>query len=290
MGSLEMGINMEGLTYSLLVAFSLLNAAFASDWNYGSEGPSTWSEHYPTCGGSSQSPINIGDPIITSKIPCKLEFSKAYSKHLKGSWKNNGHSLQFTLDDESASKTQLKGQYINSTYQLAQVHFHWGSKAEQGSEHTFQGKQSSLEMHAFHLNTQYEMDDAGNHPDGYLVVGILFNEFHPMTEFDPIHKLLGKYFQRYIKLSQNAVEAPEMKAKFSVEPFLAMSNVAESHYQYHGSLTTPGCNESVTWVLAPKILGVTPRAMKFLRQLKTDDGEPLVNNFRPVQDLNGREI
>jgi len=31
-------------------------------------------------------------------------------------------------------------------------------------------------MHMVHLNTKYEADDAGNHPDGYLVVGILFDE------------------------------------------------------------------------------------------------------------------
>ena len=36
--------------------------------------------------------------------------------------------------------------------------------------------QSSLEMHMVHVNTRYQAKDAGNHPDGYLVVGILFEE------------------------------------------------------------------------------------------------------------------
>ena len=51
-----------------------------------------------------------------------------------------------------------------------------------------------------------------------------------------------------------------------------------------------GCYEAVTWILSTKVLGVSPRVMESLRQLKTDDGEPLVDNFRPVQDLNGRTI
>jgi len=280
---------MEGLTYSLLVAFLLVqvNAAEATHWDYGSiYGPSTWSETYPTCGKDSQSPINI-DGWVTSNIPCKLAFKPAYFENLEGSWKNNGHSLQFTLDPEFAYKTQMSGPCFKSIYQLAQIHFHWGSNAGQGSEHTIQGKQSALEMHMVHLNRQYETTDAGNHPDGYLVVGVLFDEGNK-----PAPKGLGKSFKKYLDMSKNYAsnKAPVMNAKFNIADILDLSNVVESHYQYNGSLTTPGCNQAVTWVLATKVLGVIPPALKALRQLRTTEGEPLVNNFRPVQDLNGRVI
>jgi len=261
--------------------------AEATHWDYGSiYGPSTWSETYPTCGKDSQSPINIGG-WVTSNIPCKLAFKPAYFENLEGSWKNNGHSLQFTLDPEFAYKTQMSGPCFKSIYQLAQIHFHWGSNAGQGSEHTIQGKQSALEMHMVHLNRQYETTDAGNHPDGYLVVGVLFDEGNK-----PAPKGLGKSFKKYLDMSKNYAsnKAPVMNAKFNIADILDLSNVVESHYQYNGSLTTPGCNQAVTWVLATKVLGVTPPALKALRQLRTTEGEPLVNNFRPVQDLNGRVI
>ena len=97
--------------YLIIITKILLPSAEVSHWDYGSiHGPSSWSETYPTCGEDSQSPINI-DGWVTSDIPCKLEFTPAYFENLEGSWKNNGHSLQFTLDAEFASKTQV-GAYV----------------------------------------------------------------------------------------------------------------------------------------------------------------------------------
>ena len=58
----------------------------------------------------------------------------------------------------------------------SKVHFHWGSAKGQGSEHTIEGKQHDLEMHMVHTNTAYETDESANYKDGYLVVGVLFDE------------------------------------------------------------------------------------------------------------------
>ena len=62
------------------------------------------------------------------------------------------------------------------TQKTSKVHFHWGSAKGQGSEHTIEGKQHDLEMHMVHTNTAYETDKAANYKDGYLVVGVLFDE------------------------------------------------------------------------------------------------------------------
>ena len=43
-------------------------------------------------------------------------------------------------------------------------------------------------------------------------------------------------------------------------------------------------------MVSAKVLDVSLDAMKSLRQLRTKDGKPLVDNFRPVQSLNGRTI
>ena len=50
------------------------------------------------------------------------------------------------------------------------------------------------------------------------------------------------------------------------------------------------CSEVVTWIVATKQPTVPSAVMKSLRKMTTDDGEPLVNNFRPVQQLNGRQV
>ena len=62
------------------------------------------------------------------------------------------------------------------TKKTSKVHFHWGSVKGQVSKHTIKGKQHDLEMHMVHTNTAYETDKAANYKDGYLVVGVLFDE------------------------------------------------------------------------------------------------------------------
>ena len=52
----------------------------------------------------------------------------------------------------------------------------------------------------------------------------------------------------------------------------------------------PGCNEAVNWVVAKTPLKVTPRDLTFLRILQTDDGLPIVRNYRGIQDLGQRMV
>lgn len=62
----------------------------------------------------------------------------------------------------------------------------------------------------------------------------------------------------------------------------------EDFYRYSGSLTTPGCFESVTWTVFSHSLPISESQMSFFRSLEDGLQQPLVNNFRPVQPLNER--
>ena len=68
----------------------------------------------------------------------ELLFGEGYGKKAKGTFENNGHSVQFTLDDPG--EQTVSGGPLNATYALTQFHFHWGSTDDQGSEHTIDGK------------------------------------------------------------------------------------------------------------------------------------------------------
>ncbi|XP_047739039.1 putative carbonic anhydrase 3, partial [Hyalella azteca] len=61
-------------------------------------------------------------------------------------------------------------------------------------------------------------------------------------------------------------------------------------YRYRGSLTTPKCNEVVTWTIFDDHVPVSDKQMARLRSLSDTEGDPLVNNFRPNQPLNGRIV
>jgi carbonic anhydrase len=85
-----------------------------------------------------------------------------------------------------------------------------------------------------------------------------------------------------------------------------------SFYRYSGSLTTPKCNQIVSWTVFDDPLVISEQQVRVLvnfgidesiildisflvqlkkfRSLKNDVEEPLVNNFRPVQPLNDRTV
>lgn len=59
---------------------------------------------------------------------------------------------------------------------------------------------------------------------------------------------------------------------------------------YKGSLTTPGCNEVVTWLVSIRPVGISSTDLKLLRSLSDDKGHKMMNNFRPMQKMNGRMV
>lgn len=69
----------------------------------------------------------------------------------------------------------LSGGPLKSKYSFEQLHFHWGLKNNEGSEHTIDGRYSSMEMHALFRNTKYDqISDATNYRNGLAVLGFLF--------------------------------------------------------------------------------------------------------------------
>ena len=79
-------------------------------------------------------------------------------------------------------------------------------------------------------------------------------------------------------------------SSLSLKDFLPTGAASQHFYRYAGSLTTPPCFESVTWTVFHEPLSISEAQMSFFRSLSLKDGNPMVNNFRPVQPLFGRKI
>ena len=61
------------------------------------------------------------------------------------------------------------------TYQILQLHFHWGKDDTRGSEHTLGGHTYPLEMHIVHTRTDLtDVMDALKTPKGLAVTGFFF--------------------------------------------------------------------------------------------------------------------
>ena len=71
----------------------------------------------------------------------------------------------------------------------------------------------------------------------------------------------------------------------------------DEFYRYMGGLTTPACNEIVTFTIFKEAIKLSRRQLEQFYQLTTLDGNggsgnpiALIDTFRPVQPLNGRTV
>ena len=212
-------------------------------WGYmGESGPEHWPMMYEGCGGKSQSPIDIDTSNVKnigSRNPLKFYN---YKKPVLGEFVNNGHSMQFNPENP---KQSLKSKFNigKNKYQFLQLHFHWGSTDDQGSEHTIDGFRFPLEMHLVHINKKYTKNStlAMEKPDGLAVIGIFFNI---IEEDNPI---LDKVAFAADTLSLVNATTP-IKSTLRLQDFF--DEIPDSDfYSYQGSLTTPGCNQVVSWIV-----------------------------------------
>lgn len=151
---------------------------------------------------------------------------------------------------EAGSTIEVNG----TTYELKQFHFHGQS------EHTINGKRYPLEMHLVHKS------EAGD----YAVVGVLF-------ETGSESAFLANFADHLPAIKDEKYEAGDSLNAIDLIPANA------GYYNYSGSLTTPPCSETVNWfVLKTPLQASAAQLQKFTDILK--------DNYRPIQDLNGRTI
>lgn len=107
---------------------------------------------------------------------------------------------------------------------------------------------------------------------GYLVIGQLFERGHHENRF--VQKLIDA------GLPQKDGDVVEVSEEINLADVLTSTR----HYvTYGGSLTTPPCTETVQWVLMAKTAKITSEQYEAFRSI-------LGNNFRPLQDRNGRNV
>lgn len=246
------GINLFGV---------ILVATEAAQWGYVNErGPDHWADLFPdACAGRHQSPIDIKSQQ-TVYDPTLKDFSIFFDPPLPGSKffvHNNGHSIQVNTE----GRFYVTNGGLPNIYSTAQFHFHWGHKNHHGSEHTIDGKAAPIEMHIVNWNSDVHnsIAEAAVEPAGLAVLGILFevtNKDNPALT--PLVNVLKH------------VRDPDMKIKAEV-PAVSMRTFLPRNpnmfYRYNGSLTTPGCFESVIWTVFYQKQTISRRQLHIFRQV-----------------------
>lgn len=244
-------------------------------WGYDDEspdsyGPSTWADEWEECGGEAQSPVDLITVELEVGTPSPVAFSYASSAL---SAINNGHTLQY-----NATVTRNAAGYVNSSqagaltvgedvYHVAQFHFHTRS------EHWWDGADADLELHLVH---QSEDGD-------YAVIGLFLNGDTEITRPSPFLSAEASEvdgdgvlrFHEALALEVNHEgEATPMVDVFDFDLWFGDLEQIDL-MRYAGSLTTPGCDERVTWMVAATV-----------GELHMDD----LDAFRGVFPRNNRPI
>lgn len=122
------------MKYFVLLACAIVGTVRCDGhWNYLNQ--EEWKHSYPSCGGRSQSPIDIKDVCLPNsgvRVNESLRVNLInYETHPRAGFvlTNNGHSAQLSLNggtEHSESAPKLTGPAVdNQVYQFAQLHFHW---------------------------------------------------------------------------------------------------------------------------------------------------------------------
>ncbi|KAG8038377.1 hypothetical protein G9C98_006704 [Cotesia typhae] len=74
-----------------------------------------------------------------------------------------------------------------------------------------------------------------------------------------------------------------------VIPVHLLPNDRTTFYRYSGSLTTPGCQESVVWYVMTEKLTISESQVKILKNVQTHNGT-LASNYRPTQEVGDRKV
>lgn len=199
-------------------------------------------------------------------------------------------------------------------------------------------------MHLVHYNAKYDsLSEAASKKDGLAVIGILFD----VSQKD-FCLIINSFYKLIIFLQENEEENTEISEFLTSILNAALKKQVESHsqpatppdhdhethdleddsepikfslldlfpddiepfYRYEGSLTTPTCDESVTWTVLKNQLLVSPQTVsnyyileistnyqsfsflkvELFKKLHGSDEKELEINYRPTQALNGRKV
>ncbi|KAG0700929.1 Carbonic anhydrase 2 [Chionoecetes opilio] len=243
---------------------------------------------YPVAGGSKQSPIDIKKTGCHPDIRL-TKMRASYAEIRISELSNNGFSWKAQV---GSGRSSLRGGPLgDDEYVLEQFHPHWGKVNERGSEHTIDGACYPAELHLVHWNKSKfnSFAEAAAAEGGLAVLGMFLavGQVHP--EMSKICSLLP-----FISHKGQAITMPDV-----IQPgtFIPRNG---SYYTYAGSLTTPPCYESVTWIVFEQPLQISEAQLDCFRALKSyhpcetcpqDELQgALVENYRPPCPLCDRVV
>jgi len=194
----------------------------------------------------------------SAQSPINIDESKTIpakkAHHLNVNYQNS--DINIINNGHTVQFNISKGNTIEldgKKYELKQFHMH------SLSEHTINGEHLPLEIHFVN-----KADDGT-----YAVIGVFYEEGETSPFFDTFLNHFPKKVGEFKKAGT-----------FNINQVLANT---QHFYHYSGSFTTPPCTEIVEWIVLKDKKTASKKQLEKLHHLLHD-------NFRPVQNLNGRVV
>ncbi|CAI2342834.1 unnamed protein product [Caenorhabditis sp. 36 PRJEB53466] len=236
--------------------------------------------------GQMQSPVNI-DPAQLLYDPHLMPIN-IEGNIVEGIFENTGQLPIVTIKDLPSRPTIniTGGPTMPYRYKLHQVTVHFGSanEGEKGSEHTVDRVRfpAEIQLLAYNSDLYPNFTVAMTSPRGLLAVSVIVD----------IGKTTSVELRRLTVASQSITYKGQITNLTDFQPAALLPKT--SHYvTYEGSLTFPGCHETVTWVILNNPIYITNDDLQIWNELqKTETKQPepsfMTPAYRPLKSLNGR--
>ncbi|XP_020913185.1 carbonic anhydrase 2 [Exaiptasia diaphana] len=150
---------------------------------------------------------------------------------------------------------------------------------------------SVLSMQMVFYNSKHkDFKEAANETDGLLIVSSLFTPYGGPTYY------VNPTLERLVAMLPNITQ-PGSYVMLNNDARIELTKLVPEltrpypyYFTYKGSLTTPPCYESVTWVVLKEKLTISMDQLEQFKSLKNRHGFSQCDNARPTQPVNNREI
>ncbi|VDN03541.1 unnamed protein product [Thelazia callipaeda] len=171
-------------------------------------------------------------------------------------------------------------------YRLQRIDFHYSNDEATGSEHAINSKNFPMEIQLITYNSDLYANFTASLtlPRGIAAISIIV--------------LLGEETSEELLKITNFIEKVPFKKKRvtmnDLKVWKLFPNLTD-YITYEGSMTSPGCYETVTWIILNHPIYITRKDLNRWRKLQrtvAEEKEPqyVAPNFRPLQYSHGRLI
>ncbi|EXB88694.1 hypothetical protein L484_015379 [Morus notabilis] len=235
----------------------------------GPTGPEYWgnlsNDYVPCKNGAVQSPVNIekDEAVLNSTLN---PLNRKYSSSVNSTLINSCYHIGVKFEDQSgAGVLNVDGK----DYTLIKLHWHTPS------EHQIDGYQFPAELHLVHQAADATLS----------VVSILYNYTSDDDSVDPF--LAEQIEEQLVELPNVSCGGKGARLPLGNLDLTELGNQAKNYYRYVGSLTTPGCTETVIWTVLQKVRSISQDQVEALRNPLNGSYK---ENARPTQPLHDRKV